>query len=147
MYVPCIVTSFCPLNGSKNYEGTSKPLLAVQVTDLVDGIFIGCTINHSVVDGSSFWHFFNSWAEISRGTPTLYDIIPQPPPNRVFHFTRENIVELKAKANAEVTMFANGKLTVFAGAEEGNIDIELCLPFQTLEGMANDPDFTAFASI
>ncbi|KAI9089202.1 hypothetical protein K1719_029481 [Acacia pycnantha] len=322
IYVPRIVTSFFPLNGSKNYEGTSKPLLAVQVTDLVDGIFIGCTMNHSVVDGSSFWHFFNSWAEISRGLnrasklPALQrwfpegikhpirfpftevhqrsdDTIPQPPPDKVFHFTRENIAQLKAKANAEVSNSnnkisslqallthvwrsvirsqrfdpkedvsfllvigprsrishpplaenyfgnalhigkitmkagelleeglgnaaleinkmvalhtedklkdlyeswikspqffrysgmksnslgtsssprfdiygndfgwgkpvavrsgaaskANGKLTVFTGAEEGSVDIELCLPFQILETMSNDPHFTGFASI
>ncbi|KAM1803736.1 hypothetical protein ACFX12_029688 [Malus domestica] len=40
------------------YEGVTKPLLAVQVTELVDGIFIGCSINHMVVDGTSLWHFF-----------------------------------------------------------------------------------------
>ncbi|KAK4262314.1 hypothetical protein QN277_027890 [Acacia crassicarpa] len=322
IYVPPIVTSFFPLNGSKNCEGTSKPLLAVQVTDLVDGIFIGCTMNHSVADGTSFWHFFNSWAEISRGLNRVSklpaferwfpegikhhirfpftevhqrsdDIIPQPPPDRVFHFTRENIAQLKAKANAEVSNSnnkisslqallthvwrsvissqrfdpkedvsflltigarsrishpplaenyfgnclhvgkitmkarelleeglgnaalelnkmvalhteeklkglyeswikspefirssgfksnslgisssprfdiygndfgwgkpvagrsgaankANGKITVFAGAEEGSVDIELCLPFQILETMSNDPHFTVFASI
>ncbi|OMO58129.1 Transferase, partial [Corchorus olitorius] len=59
VYVPQIVHSFFPLNGLKNHEGVSNPLLGVQVTDLADGIFIGCTINHSVVDGSSFWHFLN----------------------------------------------------------------------------------------
>ncbi|XP_028764034.1 uncharacterized acetyltransferase At3g50280-like [Neltuma alba] len=316
IYVPRIVHSFFPLNGSKNYEGSSEPLLAVQVTELVDGVFIGCSINHSVVDGRSFWHFFNSWAEISRGLdrvsklPALERWFPEgirhpirfpfikekqqsdePPPERVFHFTRENIAQLKAKANAEVStnkisslqallshvwrsvirnqrldpnedvkfllligarprishpplpdsyfgnalhvgkiamkagelieeglgnaalemnkmvslhteeklkgfyeswiqspeLFrysgmksnslatsssprfdiygndfgwgkpvavrsgsankANGKLTVFAGAEEGSIDVELCLPFQILEDLANDPDFTSFASI
>lgn len=66
-YVPPFVHSFFPLNKAKNYEGTSKPLLAVQVTELVDGIFIGFSINHAVVDGKSFWHFINSWSEISRG--------------------------------------------------------------------------------
>ncbi|KAB2617812.1 hypothetical protein D8674_013681 [Pyrus ussuriensis x Pyrus communis] len=57
-----IVYSFFLMNGVLNYEGSvSKPLLAVQVTELVDGIFIGCTMNHSVADGSSFWHFVNTW--------------------------------------------------------------------------------------
>ncbi|KAK8544457.1 hypothetical protein V6N13_056236 [Hibiscus sabdariffa] len=37
------------------------------VTELADGVVLGCTINHSVVDGTSFWHFINSWSEISRG--------------------------------------------------------------------------------
>ncbi|TYH12065.1 hypothetical protein ES288_A06G036300v1 [Gossypium darwinii] len=88
LYVPSIVLSFFPLNGVKNIEGVSNPLLGVQVTELVDGIFIGITANHSVVDGTSFWHFFNSWSAISR--------------ERVFHFSKQSIVTLKARANAEV---------------------------------------------
>ncbi|KAI5594047.1 hypothetical protein BDE02_03G050200 [Populus trichocarpa] len=67
VYVPPILHSFFPLNGISNYEAVSKPLLAVQVTELVDGIFVGCTMNHAAVDGSSFWNFFNSWSEIHRG--------------------------------------------------------------------------------
>ncbi|KAK0604554.1 hypothetical protein LWI29_016803 [Acer saccharum] len=124
-YVPDhIVYSFFPLNGIRNYGGTSNPLLAVQVTELVDCIFIGCTINHTVLDGTSFWHFFNSWSEISRGLDSLskppvlerwflHDtdcpiLIPSfkkeqlhskfvPPPlqQRVFHFTAESIAKLK----------------------------------------------------
>ena len=39
-----------------------------MVTELVDGVFIGCTINHMIVDDTSFWYFFNSWLEISRGS-------------------------------------------------------------------------------
>ncbi|KAH9735682.1 Anthranilate N-hydroxycinnamoyl/benzoyltransferase-like protein [Citrus sinensis] len=135
VYVPNeTVYSFFPLNGVTNCQCISeaKPLLGVQVTELVDGIFIACTINHSVVDGTSFWHFFNSWSEISRGSDCisklpvlergflseseyfpirlpLWSIEPSgthtPPPNlrqRVFHFTKENIAKLKAKANAEI---------------------------------------------
>ncbi|KAK9284173.1 hypothetical protein L1049_023341 [Liquidambar formosana] len=130
VYVPRIVHSFFPLNGVTNFEGTSKPLLAIQVTELVDGIFIGCTMNHVVADGTSFWHFFNSWAEISRGSDHVSDppVLPRwfldgtdrpirlrlphdeqlykkfalpPLEERVFHFTKEKIAELKAKANAE----------------------------------------------
>lgn len=133
VYVPLqLVNSFFPLNGVRNFEGISKPLLGVQITELVDGIFIGCTINHTVVDGTSFWHFFNSWSEISRGfdqlskPPVLQrffldgidcpikipygkklsdsDSLITPPPlkERVFHFTKENIARLKAKANSEI---------------------------------------------
>ncbi|KAH7520209.1 uncharacterized acetyltransferase At3g50280 [Ziziphus jujuba] len=137
-----IVDSFFPMNEVSNYEGTSKPLLAVQVTELVDGIFIGCTINHTVLDGTSFWHFFNTWSRISRSCgggddgdgdrvsefPPVFDrrqylhgIVelplripfpryneipkkPTPPPlkQRMFHFSRERIAQLKAKANAEM---------------------------------------------
>ncbi|KAK0605279.1 hypothetical protein LWI29_024980 [Acer saccharum] len=132
IYVPKIVYSFFPLNGVENYEGTYKPLLAVQITELVDGIFIGISINHTVVDATSFWHFVNSWSEISRGCECLSKPAPilerwflrdkdcpihlpvlsseklnnkrVPPPleQRVFHFSKENITKLKAKANAEI---------------------------------------------
>ncbi|CAK7355078.1 unnamed protein product [Dovyalis caffra] len=132
VYVPPIVHSFFPLNGVLNYEGVSKPFLAVQVTELVDGIFIGCTMNHLVVDGTSFWNFFNSWSEIHRGLdhisePPVLDrwsflnsstclpihlplsiiknktvrFTPPPLQERVFHFTKQKISRLKAKANAE----------------------------------------------
>ncbi|KEH31455.1 putative shikimate O-hydroxycinnamoyltransferase [Medicago truncatula] len=135
-YVPSIVHSFFPFNKVKNYEGTSKPLLAVQVTELVDGIFIGFSINHVVVDGKSFWHFINSWSEISRGfdqlskLPTLNrwfldesieipikfpftkeengkstEIDENPVPlERIFHFTKEKIAKLKSKANEEANI-------------------------------------------
>nr|KYP44929.1 putative acetyltransferase At3g50280 family [Cajanus cajan] len=130
-YVPPVVHSFFPLNGVKNYEGTSQPLLAVQVTELVDGVFIALTMNHVVADGKSFWHFVNSWAEISRGsreisklpslercflilsdteTPIRFPFRKEEekqhsqnlnPRERVFHFTKEKMAQLKSKANAE----------------------------------------------
>lgn len=50
VYVPQIVLSFFPLNGTKSYEGVTKPLLGVQVTELIDGIFIGCSMNHAIAD-------------------------------------------------------------------------------------------------
>lgn len=131
VYVPRVVHSFFPLNGLTNYEGISKPLLAVQVTELVDGFFIGCTMNHSVGDGSSFWNFLNTWSEISCGfdtisrppvferwfptgvdspirvplsTKQLEDTYILPPllEERVFHFSKAKISALKAKANAEM---------------------------------------------
>lgn len=53
-------------NGEVNYDGHTRPLLTVQVTELVDGIFIGCSMNHAIVDGTSFWHFWNVWSEIHQ---------------------------------------------------------------------------------
>ncbi|KAG6412275.1 hypothetical protein SASPL_124949 [Salvia splendens] len=70
-YIPKIVTSLFAGIGSANSEGVSKPLLAVQVTELIDGVFIALTANHVAIDGVSFWHFFNSWSEISRGSDTI----------------------------------------------------------------------------
>lgn len=127
---PPFLHSFFLLNGIRNYDGVSKPLLAVQVTELSDGLFVGCTINHAVGDGSAFWHFLNSWSEIARGLdrisrpPSLQRWVPENinfpirfpscefqvddnflPPHLeegVFHFTKEKIARLKAKANAEI---------------------------------------------
>ena len=123
-----------------NCEGVFKPLLAVQVTELVDGIFIACSANHCVMDGFSFWHFFNTWSEISRASNTG-EVVSQPLPifdrhsfheefdfpirlpssliqnnisqssvvqaplmqKRVFHYSKEKIAQLKAKANADMS--------------------------------------------
>ncbi|XP_059276403.1 uncharacterized acetyltransferase At3g50280-like [Lycium ferocissimum] len=126
-----LITLF-PLNNVLNVECVTKPLFGVQVTELVDGYFIGCTMNHSLVDGTSFWHFFNSWSEISRG----YEVISKFPVleryfldkmevpihlplklddeklfekvevptlvERIFHLSKENIAKLKEKANFEM---------------------------------------------
>ena len=132
IYLPQIVDSFFPMIGVLNCEGISKPLLSVQVTELVDCIFIGCTLNHVVCDGTTFWHFFNTWSEISRGTceklqphpifershfdgiinfpvhiPNILEekiqkCVPPPLKQRSFRFTKEKIAELKAKANNEM---------------------------------------------
>jgi len=133
-YLPSVFHSFFPLNGVINYEGTSHPLLAFQVTELVDGTFVSWTMNHVVNDGMSTLHFMNSLAEISRGSshqisvpPTLERLFPNGiqrpirfpfiiktpqikirsdeeqliPTERIFHFTKENIARLKLKANIE----------------------------------------------
>ncbi|CAO2164678.1 unnamed protein product [Urochloa humidicola] len=58
------------------------PVMAVQVTELADGVFIGITLNHSVGDGTAFWHFFNTWSEIHRRAAAGDDIddLSTPPP-------------------------------------------------------------------
>lgn len=56
-----------PYNGILNLEGLQKPLLAVQITKLKDGVAMGCAFNHAVLDGTATWHFMSSWAEICRG--------------------------------------------------------------------------------
>ncbi|KAK7252496.1 hypothetical protein RIF29_36475 [Crotalaria pallida] len=102
-YIPQILCSFFPQSGVKNFEGTSQPLLAVQVTELGDGIFIGFTFNHVVADGKSFYRFVNSWAEISRGCNKIITKLPTferwfldgvDPPIR-FPFTKEEMMMMK----------------------------------------------------
>ncbi|CAH8382750.1 unnamed protein product [Eruca vesicaria subsp. sativa] len=63
--VPSFINGFLPVNGVKNLEIT-EPLLAVQVTELKDGVFIGYGSNHMVGDGASLWSFFKTWSEICR---------------------------------------------------------------------------------
>ncbi|KAG5582035.1 hypothetical protein H5410_052662 [Solanum commersonii] len=88
-------------------------------------------MNHCIADGTSFWHFFNCWSEITRNNDSKL-IVNKPPvldrwfpefvaspihvqkhdvhddeydipllEERVFHFSKENIAHLKAKANSE----------------------------------------------
>ncbi|KAJ3700022.1 hypothetical protein LUZ61_003727 [Rhynchospora tenuis] len=64
--LPEFLKEFFPLDLAINYDGCTNPLLAIQLTELIDGFFIGCAFNHTIGDGTSFWHFFNAWAEISR---------------------------------------------------------------------------------
>ncbi|XP_006654487.2 uncharacterized acetyltransferase At3g50280-like [Oryza brachyantha] len=115
-----------PMDRTVSYDGHRRPLTSFQLTVLGDGaVFVGFVANHAVVDGTSFWHFFNTWAGLCRGTPV------QPPDlrrnffgdstavirfpggtgpavtfdadaplrERVLHFSAAAIRELKAKAN------------------------------------------------
>ncbi|CAN4095580.1 unnamed protein product [Withania somnifera] len=129
-YVPPVVHYLFPLNNIRNMDCVTKPLVGVQVTELADGYFIGCTMSHSIGDGTCLWHFFNSWSEISRGfefisqNPILERWFPvdiNPPiyfplklddenlsseqpilKERIFHLSEESVCQLKAKANSEM---------------------------------------------
>ncbi|KAK9290704.1 hypothetical protein L1049_008878 [Liquidambar formosana] len=124
--VPGSVREFFAFDGALSYSGHFKPLAAVQITELADGLFIGCTVNHSVTDGTSFWHFFNTFAEICKGAKKISNSpdfcrstvfnspavlrVPdggpkatfsgnEPLRERIFHFSREAILKLKLRAN------------------------------------------------
>ncbi|CAG7891082.1 unnamed protein product [Brassica rapa] len=139
--VPLLVREFFVFERLVSYNGHHKPLSAVQVTELDDGVFIGCTVNHSVTDGTSFWHFFNTFADATSGAckikhlpdfsrNTVFDspaVLPVPPGGprvtfdadqplreRVFHFSREAILKLKQRTNSKV----NGIETVVVNTEE-----------------------------
>ncbi|KAK8465366.1 hypothetical protein PHAVU_009G066650 [Phaseolus vulgaris] len=62
--IPSVFHSFFDHHKALNHDGHTMPLLSIQVTELVDGVFIGCSMNHSVGDGTSFWNFFNTWSQI-----------------------------------------------------------------------------------
>ncbi|XP_050380802.1 BAHD acyltransferase DCR [Argentina anserina] len=124
--VPHCFKEFFTFDQTISYSGHDKPLAAVQVTELADGVFIGCSVNHSVTDGTSFWHFFNTLAEINKGAmkitkspdfsrdtifnssavlrvpvggPTVTFSGNEPLREKIFHFTRESILKLKSRAN------------------------------------------------
>nr|XP_043607543.1 uncharacterized acetyltransferase At3g50280-like [Erigeron canadensis] len=127
--VPSIVRSFFDLNDAINHDGHTIPLLSIQVTELVDGIFIAGSVNHLVADGTSFWHFMSTWSEIFRSKNQYNGSISRPPvfrpsvtpislpythenqfldrfdpppfQERFFHFSPISISKLKAKANSE----------------------------------------------
>ncbi|KAL2527827.1 HXXXD-type acyl-transferase family protein [Forsythia ovata] len=77
--VPPVVQSFFDHDRAINHDGHTESLLTIQVTELIDGIFIGCSINHVVADGSSFWHFFNAWSEVFKAKGENNLTISRPP--------------------------------------------------------------------
>ncbi|XP_016557759.1 uncharacterized acetyltransferase At3g50280 [Capsicum annuum] len=141
--VPIMVHHLFPLNNVRNFECVTKPLFGVQITELIDGLFIGCTMNHSLGDGTSFWHFFNSWSEISRGfkviskIPVLERYFPEKMNlpihlplktddekllekcevptfvERFFHLSKESIGRLKGKAISETNVKSISSLQAF----------------------------------
>ncbi|XP_074314727.1 putative acetyltransferase At3g50280 [Silene latifolia] len=130
-HVPVIVKSFFELGEEiLNYDCHTRPLLSIQVTELVDGVFIGFTMSHSAGDGTSFMHFMSMLSEIfcsSNPSEKLLDISRVPvyvhgPCNklplhrleeimnireirslidRVFHFSAKSLALIKAKANKD----------------------------------------------
>ncbi|EOA26039.1 hypothetical protein CARUB_v10019447mg [Capsella rubella] len=129
--VPYFLRQFFPTNNVQSRDAlVSDPLLALQVTEMKDGVFISFGYNHMVADGSSFWKFFKTWSKICLNGSVLnlqplvlkdwfLDTIDYPvhipvlemeklsrcdvsTKERVFHFSRKNISYLKEKANNEI---------------------------------------------
>ncbi|KAF8675191.1 hypothetical protein HU200_047856 [Digitaria exilis] len=69
VYSPPELRSFFPMNGLLCGDAMldpRRPVLAAQVTELVDAVFVAVALNHAAADGTTFWHFFNTWSEINR---------------------------------------------------------------------------------
>jgi hypothetical protein len=84
VYVPNIVHSFFDHHKALNHDCCTMSLLSVQVTELVDGVFIGCSLNHSIGDGTAYWNFFNTFSEIFQNGANLLPISHQPIHNKWF---------------------------------------------------------------
>ncbi|MED6139561.1 hypothetical protein PIB30_084973 [Stylosanthes scabra] len=125
-HAPNTFQQLFPFHNKLNYTAHFSPIMAIQVTELADGLFFGVAVNHAVTDGASLWHFFNTFAEFSRGAASpsrLPDFrrdsilvsdaflrLPEgdlkvsfnseePLRERIFSFSRESIQRLKAEAN------------------------------------------------
>ncbi|KAF8719605.1 hypothetical protein HU200_024346 [Digitaria exilis] len=122
-----LTNSLFPMDRTVSYGGHARPLTSFQLTVLGDGaVFVGLVANHAVVDGTSFWHFFNTWAGLCRGAPDIREpdfrrdffgdstavlrfpggVGPAvtfdadaPLRERIVHFSAAAIRELKATAN------------------------------------------------
>ncbi|CAK9135744.1 unnamed protein product [Ilex paraguariensis] len=62
--VPNYVQEFFTFDRTVSYDCHFKPILDVQVSELADGVSIGCALNHVVTDGTSFWNFFDTFTEV-----------------------------------------------------------------------------------
>ncbi|XP_058784747.1 uncharacterized acetyltransferase At3g50280-like [Vicia villosa] len=82
---PSVVNSLFDLDRAINHDGHTMPLLSIQVTELLDGVFKGCSMNHSLGDGTSFWNFFNTWSEIFQAQGQGYDHENVPISRQPFH--------------------------------------------------------------
>ncbi|KAK1392440.1 N-hydroxycinnamoyl/benzoyltransferase 6 [Heracleum sosnowskyi] len=79
-YVPLVVQSFFDHDRAINHDGHKLSLLTIQVTELKDGVFIACSLDHSVADGTSYWHFFNTLSEVfMRDNRNKVSEISRPP--------------------------------------------------------------------
>ncbi|XP_075485968.1 putative acetyltransferase At3g50280 [Primulina tabacum] len=139
--LPEALKGFFAFDGMVSYHGHFRPIMAVQVTELADGVFIGCSVNHAVTDGTSFWNFFNTFAELSKGVkrisrapdfsrdsvlissavlklpaggPKVTFSVDSPVREKIFRFSRESILKLKAKVN-------NQKWEIDAGVDAAEL--------------------------
>lgn len=89
-YIPQILRSLFDHYRLLNYDGHTESLLTIQVTELIDGIFMGCSMNHMLGDGTSLWHFLASWSEIFKAEGKSIAISRPPIHERWFPHGREN---------------------------------------------------------
>ncbi|GAB4852224.1 hypothetical protein Ancab_016416 [Ancistrocladus abbreviatus] len=92
--VPLVVQSLFDHDRAVNHDGHVRPLLSIQVTELADGIFIGCSMNHVIGDGTSYWNFVNAWSEIHRANGKSISILRPPIHQRWFPDGHGPIIKL-----------------------------------------------------
>ncbi|CAN6332878.1 unnamed protein product [Urochloa humidicola] len=105
--VPTSLTNaLFPMDRTVSYGGHGRTLTAFQLTVLGDGaVFVGLVANHAVVDGTSFWHFFNTWAAMCRGAP-----VREPDFRRNFFGDSAAVLRFPGGAGPAVTFDADAPL-------------------------------------
>ncbi|XP_058781182.1 uncharacterized acetyltransferase At3g50280-like [Vicia villosa] len=100
--VPPIVQSFFDHHKAVNHDDHTMSLLSIQVTELLDGVFIGCSMNHCIGDGTAYWNFFNTLSEIFQNNASVpVSISHQPIHNRWFPEGYGPIINLPFKHHDE----------------------------------------------
>ncbi|PPS02178.1 hypothetical protein GOBAR_AA18488 [Gossypium barbadense] len=149
VYVPELVNEFFSFDKTVSYQGHFKPIMAIQFTELPDGIFIGCSINHAVTDGTSFWNFFNTYAEICRkisnNDPSIEKISRQP------EFSRDSVLISSAilkvpKGGPKVTFNVNEPLRerIFSFCREAILELKAKANSNNKDKLLVNEDFNAF---
>ncbi|PPE02266.1 hypothetical protein GOBAR_DD00725 [Gossypium barbadense] len=149
VYVPELVNEFFSFDKTVSYQGHFKPIMAIQFTELPDGVFIGCSINHAVTDGTSFWNFFNTYAEICRkisnNDPSIEKISRQP------EFSRDSVLISSAilkvpKGGPKVTFNVNEPLRerIFSFCREAILELKAKANSNNKDKLLVNEDFNAF---
>ncbi|KAL5074739.1 hypothetical protein RYX36_013723 [Vicia faba] len=101
--VPPIVQSFFDHHKAVNHDGHTMSLLSIQVTELLDGVFIACSMNHSLGDGTAYWNFFNTFSDTFQDDTNInpLSISHQPIHNRWFPEGYGPIINLPFKHHNE----------------------------------------------
>ncbi|MBA0693462.1 hypothetical protein Goari_003834 [Gossypium aridum] len=108
-YVLLVVQSFFDHEGAINYDGHTRPLLSIQVTELVNGVFIGQGDNNIKISRSPV---LERWFPEGDNGPLLTlpfthqdeFITRVEAPHvleKIFHFSAESIAKLKETANTK----------------------------------------------
>ncbi|CAA7026963.1 unnamed protein product [Microthlaspi erraticum] len=78
-YVPLVVQSFFDHHKAVCHDGHTMSLLSLKVTELVDGVFIGMSLNHVMGDGSLLSQLFDTLSEIFNAQETNNLQLKKPP--------------------------------------------------------------------
>ncbi|KAF5743517.1 BAHD acyltransferase [Tripterygium wilfordii] len=140
-----------PYNKILNLEGLQRPLLAVQLTKLKDGLAMGLAFNHAILDGTSTWHFMSSWAQICNGSPTIAEppflertkvrntrvkLNLSPPTNPIDGSNSEAKVAVAPPLRERVFKFSDAAITKIKSNVNASLPSDGSKPFSTFQSLS-----------